>query len=58
MVSKAVVGIAVTGGVLIIWSLVFAMSYFDKASFSVPALTLLVLTVELKQFESSTSNNG
>ena len=28
MVSKAVVGIAVTGGVLIIWSLVFFVTFF------------------------------
>jgi len=29
MVSKAVVGIAVTGGVLIIWSLVFFVIFFS-----------------------------
>ena len=30
MVSKAVAGIAVTGGVLIIWSLVFFVTFFSS----------------------------
>jgi len=30
MVGKAVVGIAVTGGVLIIWSLVFFLTFFSS----------------------------
>ena len=32
MVSKAVVGIAVMGGVLMIWSLVFFVTFFSSGS--------------------------